>query len=122
MSFIEGTRFAPEKHDNQNSPYKHLLRPKAGSFAFVLSAMEGHLDDIINITIIYPDGNPGIWHFVSGKMKKVIVHYEVIPVSQELRGDYYQDVEHRKQFQQWVNQAWAEKDQLITETLAKEKS
>ena len=30
MNFVEGTRFTAEKHRNQQSPYAHLLRPKAG--------------------------------------------------------------------------------------------
>ena len=30
MNFFEGTRLTPAKHDAQQSPYKHLLRPKAG--------------------------------------------------------------------------------------------
>src|SRR5512145_752703 len=30
MNFVEGTRFTPAKHKRQNSPYRHLLKPKIG--------------------------------------------------------------------------------------------
>jgi 1-acyl-sn-glycerol-3-phosphate acyltransferase len=40
MNFVEGTRFTPSKHSRQNSPYKNLLKPKAGGTGFVFSAME----------------------------------------------------------------------------------
>ena len=33
INFIEGTRFTPEKHAVQRSPYQHLLKPKAGGLA-----------------------------------------------------------------------------------------
>jgi 1-acyl-sn-glycerol-3-phosphate acyltransferase len=33
MNFCEGTRFTPTKHQRQQSPYRHLLRPKAGGIA-----------------------------------------------------------------------------------------
>ena len=31
MNFFEGTRFTEEKHRQQDSPYRHLLKPKAGA-------------------------------------------------------------------------------------------
>src|SRR3546814_9530339 len=43
MNFFEGTRFTQAKHDQQQSPYEFLLKPKAGGTAFALSAMDGKL-------------------------------------------------------------------------------
>ena len=34
MNFVEGTRFTPEKKEKQQSPYNHLLKPRAGGIAF----------------------------------------------------------------------------------------
>ena len=31
-----GTRFTPKKHDRQGSPYRNLLKPRAGGIAFVI--------------------------------------------------------------------------------------
>ena len=39
FNFLEGTRFTRAKHDEQQSPFRHLLKPKAGGIAFVLDAM-----------------------------------------------------------------------------------
>ncbi|GIT03467.1 MAG: hypothetical protein CM1200mP28_07260 [Deltaproteobacteria bacterium] len=30
LIYAEGTRFTPEKHRRKNSPYKNLLKPRAG--------------------------------------------------------------------------------------------
>ena len=40
-----------EKHKRQNSPYKYLLKPKAGSAAFVIGAMGQELKTMLDITI-----------------------------------------------------------------------
>jgi 1-acyl-sn-glycerol-3-phosphate acyltransferase len=121
VNFIEGTRFTPQKRERQASPYKHLLKPKAGGFAFVLSAMSGHLNHIVNTTIIYPP-ETNLWRFMCGKTKKIIVRYEVTPVPPELIGDYFHNKEFRIRLQRWLNQFWHEKDQLIENTLQKEKA
>ena len=42
MNFAEGTRFTAAKHRSQASPYRHLLKPKAGALALALNAMGEH--------------------------------------------------------------------------------
>jgi hypothetical protein len=59
FNFVEGTRFTEGKHAQQQSPF-HLLKPKAGGIAFVLDAMGEQLKSIVNVTIHYPAGRPGI--------------------------------------------------------------
>ena len=39
MNFLEGTRFSKARHARQQSPYKHLLRPKAGGMALALDVL-----------------------------------------------------------------------------------
>ena len=56
MNFVEGTRFTPKKHDRQGSPYRNLLKPRAGGIAFVIGAMGEYLDSMIDVTIAYPGG------------------------------------------------------------------
>ena len=58
FNFLEGTRFTEDKHAEQASPYRHLLKPRAGGIAFVIDAMGEQLSALINITIHYPDGRP----------------------------------------------------------------
>ncbi|MBS3759618.1 MAG: 1-acyl-sn-glycerol-3-phosphate acyltransferase, partial [Desulfobacterales bacterium] len=49
MTFPEGTRFRRDKHKAQQSPYKHLLKPRAGGTALVLYAMGEVLDQIVDV-------------------------------------------------------------------------
>jgi 1-acyl-sn-glycerol-3-phosphate acyltransferase len=120
MNFLEGTRFTREKHDRQRSPYRYLLRPKAGGIALALNVLGDKFDSLLNITIVYPDGVPSFWEFLSGKLKHVIVRIGQAKVPQELRhGDYEGDEAFRAAFQQWVQQLWQEKD-LQIQSLMKE--
>jgi len=116
MNFFEGTRFEAEKHAKQQSPYKHLLKPKAGGAAFTLNAMSGHLRNLLDVTIIYPPEAPrSLLAFLGGAMNDidVIVQQRVIPAWAS-EGDYESDPEFRARFQQWIGELWAEKDALLT--------
>ncbi len=117
VNYMEGTRFTPAKHAKQQSPFKHLLKPKAGGIAFVLGAMGEMMTGIVNITIVYPEGPKDFWQFLSGKLSKVKVHIEVLPVSDEIIGDYFEDEVFRTRFQEWVNALWVEKDKVFERML-----
>jgi 1-acyl-sn-glycerol-3-phosphate acyltransferase len=114
MNFVEGTRFSRKKAQRQESPYLNLLKPKAAGIAFVLGAMGETLTHILNVTITYPDGSLGLWAFMCGRVRKIKVVVETIPVTTELLGDYAVDTDFRHRFQTWLNDLWAQKDQLIS--------
>ena len=114
MNFIEGTRFKPEKHKKQQSPFKNLLKPKAGGVAFVLASMGDQLNSILNITIVYPQGAKHCWDFFCGKVAEVIVTVENIPITKDIRGDYFTDKEFKRSFQTWINNLWLKKDRKIS--------
>ena len=114
MNFLEGTRFTRAKHQRQKSPYKHLLKPKAGGIALALNAMGDKFQAILDVTIVYPDGTPTFTQFLSGKLKRVIVRVRRLPVPQDLaQGDYAGDAAVREAYQQWVHQLWLDKDAQI---------
>ncbi len=114
MNFVEGTRFTPGKHKRQQSPYEHLLKPKAGGVAFVLGAMGEMLRSIIDITIVYPDGRPTLTDLLSGRVSRVRIHVQRREIPRELlEGSYENDLAVRERFQMWINGIWAEKDQMI---------
>lgn len=115
INFLEGTRFTPEKHDKQQSPYTHLLKPRAGGIAFVLAAMGEHLNSIVNVTIIYPPGPKSFWDFACGRIDRVFVNVEIMPITDDLIGDYFNDEAFRSRFQQWVNDLWQTNDLRITQ-------
>ena len=114
MNFLEGTRFTRAKHARQQSPYKHLLKPKAGGIALALNAMGDKFQAILDVTIVYPDGTPTFTQFLSGKLRRVIVRVRTLPVPQDLaQGDYAGDAAVREAYQKWVHQLWLEKDAQI---------
>jgi 1-acyl-sn-glycerol-3-phosphate acyltransferase len=115
MNFIEGTRFTEEKHDKQNSSFKHLLKPKAGGIGFVLSTMGDQLNKVLDITIYYPDSTPTFNDFLCGRIKEVRVDIVVKDIDQSIKGDYINDRAHKIQFQKWVNQLWLDKDEKLAE-------
>jgi 1-acyl-sn-glycerol-3-phosphate acyltransferase len=118
MNFVEGTRFSRSKRDNQQSPYTHLLKPKAGGASFVLSAMEGRIHRILDVTIDYSEGPRTFWAFVCGRIKRATVRVRSLPVTEDLVGDYAEDRAFRVHFQHWLNELWHEKDRLIQELRA----
>ncbi len=120
LNYLEGTRFTPEKHDQQGSPYQHLLKPKAGGLALALNILGDKIDALVDMTIVYPDGIPGYGDFWLGDVSKIAVNLRKIELPDwVLGGDYEDDEVYRKRFQDWVDQLWTEKDQLITEMKAK---
>jgi len=122
MNFVEGTRFTETKFKRQEVSYKNLLKPKAGGIAYVLSAMSDSLTDIINVTITYQSkhNSSSIWEMICGNITHIRVDIDVIPVEQELQGDYFNDPVFKDYFQDWLNTVWKKKDMLI-ETIKDQK-
>lgn len=118
MNFLEGTRFTAAKHHRQGSPYRHLLRPRAGGIAFVIGAMGDCLKSLIDVTIAYPEGAPSFWDFLCGRIREVRVQVRSIPISPDMLGDYFNDTVFRDSFQNWVNALWDQKDRCVEALLA----
>lgn len=120
VNYLEGTRFSEAKRLEQQSPYRHLLKPKAGGVAFVLAALGEQLDALLDVTIVYP-GNPapGFWDLLNGSISRVIIDIRVRELDPALwAGDYENDAEFRQTVQAWVNRLWIEKDQRIEQLRA----
>ena len=116
MNYAEGSRFTEEKRQRQNSPYQNLLRPKAGGIAFALSAMGEQFSNILNMTLVYPDNQDNVLlDAMCGRLKRVIVKIEALPVPQVDAEKYSKDSEYRVEFQSWLNGLWQQKDTQITQ-------
>ncbi|GAB3655797.1 acyltransferase [Ramlibacter alkalitolerans] len=111
MNFAEGTRFTAEKHVQTASPYRHLLKPKAGAMALTLGAMGEQFDALIDVTIAYSPQIPSFWDFACGRVRRVAVHVEQLPIPAEFIGlDYAGNSQGRKRFARWLDALWAKKD------------
>jgi len=113
MNFIEGTRLTRAKHDRQGSPYQNLLRPKSGGIAFVLAAMGNQISGIVDVTIVYPQGAGSFWDLICGRIPDIRVQVKLIPITDEIKGDYFNDRAFKRNFQKWINAHWSEKNQQI---------
>jgi len=119
MIFPEGTRFTQAKHAKQQSPFPHLLKPKSGGMAYALDAMGRGLHAILDVTLYYPNGKPGMWDLIADRVKTVYVDVKLRSIPDAMRnGDYENDRTFRVEFQRWMNGLWQEKQALL-DTLAK---
>ena len=80
LNYLEGTRFTPEKHEQQQSPYKHLLKPKAGGLALALNILGNEIDALVDMTIVYPDGAPDYGEFWLGEVPRIAVNLRKIDI------------------------------------------
>lgn len=114
MNFLEGTRFTQNKHDQQQSPFVHLLKPKAGGLALALNAMGEKFQSLLDVTIFYPEGAPSFWDFLAGRVRQVVVLVNELPIpAYLLNGDYASDADFRAKVQGWVQELWVEKDKTL---------
>ena len=118
MNFVEGTRFTTEKHKRQQSPYRSLLKSKAGGVGYVLTSMGDQLNAILDVTIVYPKNIKSFWAFLCGDIREIKVRVKHMPVTKDLLGDYTSDRSFRVRFHRWLNDLWKDKDQSIQEMLA----
>lgn len=124
INFVEGTRFTPQKHTKQSSPFSYLLKPKAGGIAFALEVLGEQFDALLNTSIIYQgEGSHICRNLMRGRLALIKVDIHVQAISAEMIGDYQHDREFRTAFQQRINEIWLQKDaQLFNYYQAKQGS
>ena len=115
--FVEGTRFSEQKKQTQKSPYKYLLKPRAGGMATVLTNMRDKLDGIVDITLNYEPRKFTLWDLSIGRLKKIKITSRVIPIEAVAKGDYYGDKQYKNEIREWLHQVWQQKDKTITEMM-----
>lgn len=122
LNYVEGTRFTRAKHAEQESPYRHLLRPRVGGIAFVLASFTEQLDALYDLTVVYPREEVTILDFVTNKLPWLAIHARRIEVPAEFRTDAItQPGPARDHFKSWVETIWREKDELIEQMLVESK-
>lgn len=123
LNYLEGTRFTAEKKAKQDSPYKHLLKPKAGGLSLAISALGSQIDGILDMTIVYPDGTPNYTDLWKGDITRLGVDVRHIDIPKPLfdsivAGGYQNDPETKAAMFAWVEEVWRQKDALIESMLA----
>jgi 1-acyl-sn-glycerol-3-phosphate acyltransferase len=114
LTFLEGTRYSEEKRIEHDSPYRHLLPPRAGAIAFVLASIGDQLDAMIDVTLAYPGGDVTMWQFVSGRVEKVVIRARRIEIPAEFfTAEITEPGPARDRFKGWIESIWREKDALL---------
>ena len=123
LNYLEGTRFTQDKHDKQQSPYKYLLKPRAGGLSLAINALGEEMDGILDMTIVYPDGVPTYSDLWKGNIKRLGVDVRHVEIPDALfdavkNGGYENDEAIKAQMFAWIEEMWHQKDQRISAMLA----
>lgn len=120
VNFSEGTRATPAKLAKRGGDFEHLLPPKAGGVATVMSAMSDQLDGVIDATIAYPDGVPSFWDWMCGKGGRAQVHMQRLdmPKVNEVSESGQIDAETRESVKSFLLERWQAKDARLKDMLS----
>ncbi len=113
-NFVEGTRFSLAKHAAQESPYRHLLRPRAGGIAQVLNLLGDRLGGILDVTLHYDNPDPTFWGFLCGREGRVVLSARRLEIPAWMREGDYDDPDYKERFHSWLNALWQEKDDALS--------
>lgn len=116
MNFVEGTRYTSAKSKHQQSPYQHLLKPRAGGVGFVISAMGQQFNSLLDATIVYPSEQCSLWDFLCHRIDLIKVNVRQLRIPDEFtNAANFDDEKTQIEFRNWINNNWQEKDKLIAE-------
>lgn len=118
INYSEGTRFTPEKHRRQGSPYRHLLKPRVGGVGFVMASLGDCIQSVLDITVVYPDRDPSWWKYMCGRVSRIVVVVRELPLPPFAGRDIASDTTVREAFREWMEEIWRVKDEVIDEVLA----
>lgn len=122
VNFVEGSRFTAEKKSQTRSPFNYLLAPKAAGIAMAMNVLGKQFDKMLNVTLCYPENDRlPFYDMLSGKMTKIVVRVSLVPITEELHGDYVNDKNFKRRFQLWLNRLWSEKDKQLEALHGEEK-
>lgn len=115
VNFVEGTRFTAQKHQHQQSPFQHLLKPKAGGTAFALEVLNEQFDAMLNTSLVYSGQSDHVCrNILKGELESIHITIEVMPINTQMIGSYQTDKAFRTQFQQYLNNLWTVKDKQLS--------
>jgi len=117
LIYAEGTRFTFEKQRKSNSPYRNLLKPRAGGIHTVLNSLGDELTSILNVTLIYPGhASPGLFDFLLGKIPRVVIRIESLKLG-ENEVPSFETIKSKAgslAVRNFLNQTWEVKDKIIS--------
>jgi 1-acyl-sn-glycerol-3-phosphate acyltransferase len=114
LNFLEGTRMTETKRCDEESPYRHLLRPRVGGIAYVFATLGDQLDGIYDITLAYPGEEITFWHWASGQVPRIAVRIRRVEVPNEFfSAAATEPGPARDALKRWLDALWREKDEWL---------
>jgi 1-acyl-sn-glycerol-3-phosphate acyltransferase len=118
VNFCEGTRFSRDKQEDQQSPYRYLLRPRVGGIGFVLASLGEQLDAMLDVTIVYPEQDVTMWDYITNRIPRIVVRVRELDVPPEFYSAAVTEPgDVRARFKTWIEEVWREKDEQIDRVL-----
>jgi 1-acyl-sn-glycerol-3-phosphate acyltransferase len=118
LNFVEGTRFTEEKRRDEESPYRHLLRPRTGGISYVFATLGEQLDGVFNVTLAYPGTEITFWEWLCGRVPRIEARIKPIDVPTEFMGDAITEPgPERDRFKEWLHALWSENDAWLASRL-----
>lgn len=118
LNYIEGTRFTRDKHEEQQSPYRYLLRPRVGGIAFVLASLGEQLDAMFDVTLAYPGHEVSMWDFITNRVPRITIRVRRLDIPPEFfDAAITEPGPERERFKAWIETLWREKDELLARLL-----
>jgi 1-acyl-sn-glycerol-3-phosphate acyltransferase len=115
VNFVEGTRYSKAKARQQQSPYRYLLKPKAGGLTLICNMLDSRLAAIVDVTMVYDTLKPTFWRFVGGSIRCVKVHVRTISMEEIFKEENLSGrLAERSMTAEWLNLYWARKDRQIS--------
>ncbi len=95
ISFLESTRATKQKLvadairtiEMELKPLNHHLFPRPSGIVATVQGLRTHVSAIYDVEILYHDFTPGLWDLVSGKVAKITIHINRIPIEDVPAGD-----------------------------------
>ncbi len=111
LIFLEGTRFTQAKRSALNSRFDHLLNPRTGGLGYVLGGLREELEQLIDVTIVYPQGPPSFWEFLQGKCSTARMTVRVVDLAPAMHSA--EQTDRRQALISMVEGLWREKDETL---------
>jgi hypothetical protein len=83
-----------------------------------LNVLGSQFDKLLNVTLCYPENHTRpFYDMLSGRLTRIVVRINLVPIGEELHGDYVNDKNFKRGFQRWLNGLWEEKDRQLTDIM-----
>lgn len=121
LNFLEGHRRTPERmlHNSRRGrvSYRYLLKPRSAGISVVGAILQERLHGVLDVTIIYPGDNSSFKDLMAGKIRKIKVVIEFIPIEKVPLEKNTKKAAISRKMQRWAMERWAVKDAILAAEL-----